>query len=62
LIEASFNFSFLRTTPERKPRTECCCQPVACIIAAIVVPVGDSSMAITCACLEVASALFPAPD
>ena len=45
--EFSFNFSFLRTTPARKPRTECCCQPVACIIAAIVVPAGDCSIAIT---------------
>jgi hypothetical protein len=37
----SFSFSFLRTTPARKPRTECCCQPVSFIIAAIVIPVGD---------------------
>src|SRR6202011_5784836 len=28
----------LRTTPARKPRTECCCQPVAFIIASIVAP------------------------
>ena len=27
-FDSSFNFSFLRTTPARKPRTECCCQPV----------------------------------
>ena len=27
--------SFLRTTPARKPRTECCCHSVAAIIAAI---------------------------
>ena len=32
--------SFLRTTPARKPRTECCCHPVAFIIAAMVVPSG----------------------
>jgi hypothetical protein len=40
-LELSLSFSFLRTTPARKPRTECCCQPVSFIIAAIVIPVGD---------------------
>jgi hypothetical protein len=40
-FELSCNFSFLRTTPARKPRTECCCQPVSFIIAAIVIPGGD---------------------
>src|SRR5262249_35673120 len=40
------------TTPARKPRTECCCQPVAFIIASIVAPAGDLSIAITWACLE----------
>lgn len=47
-----FRFSLLRMTPARKPRTECCCQPVACIIAATVAPAGDRNMAITRACLE----------
>src|SRR3981081_509154 len=37
--------SFLRTTPARKPRTECCCQSVAVIIAANVAPAGDRSIA-----------------
>jgi hypothetical protein len=47
----------LRTTPARKPRTECCCQPVAFIIAAIVVPVGNWSIAITRDCFEPESTL-----
>src|SRR5712672_2544381 len=48
--------SFLRTTPAKKPRTECCCQPVAFMIVAIVAPLGWLSSAITAACLEVARA------
>src|SRR6266481_2172858 len=43
--------SFLRTTPARKPRTECCCQSVTVMIAAIVAPVGIRSIAIMRACL-----------
>src|SRR3989440_10706230 len=43
--------SFLRTTPAKKPRTECCCQPVAFIMAAIVVPLGCLSRARTASCL-----------
>src|SRR5882724_3251259 len=46
--------SFLRTTPAKKPRTECCCQPVAFMIVAIVAPLGWLNSAITVACLEVA--------
>lgn len=38
-------------TPARKPRTECCCQPVAFIIASIVAPEGDRKDAKTFACL-----------
>src|SRR5262245_31591273 len=38
--EVSVKPSFLRTTPAKKPRTECCCHPVAFMIAAIVVPLG----------------------
>src|SRR5712671_6125978 len=48
--------SFLRTTAAKKPRTECCCQPVAFMIVAIVAPLGWLSSAITVACLEVARA------
>ena len=58
-VDASGSFIFLRTTPARKPRTECCCQPVVCIIAAIVVPDGDRSIAMTRACLEDAAFPFP---
>src|SRR5258708_5080407 len=43
--------SFLRTTPARKPRTECCCQSVAAMIAAIVAPAGVRSIAMMRACL-----------
>src|SRR5262245_45734112 len=51
-FDPSFSLRRLRTTPARKPRTECCCQPVAFIIASIVAPAGDFSIAITLACLE----------
>src|ERR1700730_17836131 len=43
--------SFLRTTPAKKPRTECCCQPVAFVMAAIVVPLGCLSRARMASCL-----------
>src|SRR5262249_38930065 len=43
---------FLRTTPAKKPRTECCCQRVARMMAAIVAPSGRPSMASTRACFE----------
>src|SRR5258705_6176346 len=43
--------SFLRTTPARKPRTECCCHSVAVMRAAIVAPVGVRSIARMRACL-----------
>jgi hypothetical protein len=36
--DASVCPSFLRTTPAKKPRTECCCHPVSFMMAAIVVP------------------------
>src|SRR5712671_4227634 len=44
--------SFLRTTPAKKPRTECCCQPVAVMMAAMVAPCRPCSMAITAACFD----------
>src|SRR6516164_2705703 len=56
-FEASLSLRRLRTTPARKPRTECCCQPVAFIIAAIVVPAGDCSIAMTRDCFELGSTL-----
>src|SRR5882757_7148868 len=43
--------SFLRTTPAKKPRTEWCCQPVAFMMAAIVVPLGCLSRTRTASCL-----------
>ena len=36
----------------KKPRTECCCQPVAFIMAVMVVPSGEDSRATTRDCLE----------
>src|SRR3979490_1754504 len=44
--------SFFLTTPAKKPRTECCCQSVAFMIAAIVVPLGSCSNFSTADCLE----------
>src|SRR5260370_2139619 len=58
-FEPSVSLRRLRTTPARKPRTECCCQPVACIMAAIVAPAGDCSMAMTRDCFEPRSAFLP---
>src|SRR5258705_1295233 len=43
--------SFLRTTPARKPRTECCCHCVAVMIGAVVAPAGFRSIARMRACL-----------
>src|SRR3954452_259838 len=43
--------SFLRTTPARKPRTECCCHPVAVMRATVVAPAGVRSIARMRACL-----------
>src|SRR4051812_40049172 len=56
--DPSFSFRRLRTTPARNPRTECCCQPVAFIMTAIVAPAGDCSIAITRACFEPEAALL----
>jgi hypothetical protein len=61
-FEVRFNLRRLRTTPARKPRIECGCQPVAFIIAAIVAPVGECSMAITRDCFEPAAASFVCCD
>src|ERR1700687_3859180 len=52
LSEASVKPSFFLTTPAKKPRTECCCQLVAFIIAAMVVPLGSCSIFSTTDCLE----------
>jgi hypothetical protein len=44
--------SFFLTTPAKKPRTECCCQSVAFMIAAIVVPLGSCNIFSTVDCLD----------
>src|SRR5467141_4865468 len=50
--DVSVKPSFFRTTPAKKPRTECCCQPVAFMMAAMVAPCRPCSMAITAACFD----------
>src|SRR5579863_8350538 len=52
LSETIVSLSFFLTTPARKPRTECGCQSVAFMIAAIVVPFGCRSIPRTVSCLE----------
>src|ERR1700738_878316 len=52
LSEASVKPSFFLTTPAKKPRTECCCQPVAFMIAAMVAPFGSCSIARTADCFD----------
>src|SRR5438105_3843288 len=54
--DRSVSPSFLRTTPAKNPRTECCCQPVHCMMLAIVAPLGRRSSPSTRACLECARA------
>src|SRR5258708_30096974 len=50
--EARLRSSFFLTTPAKNPRTECCCQSVAFMIATIVVPLGRRNIASTASCLE----------
>src|SRR5215831_21299721 len=50
--ESSFSLSFFLTTPAKKPRTECGCQPVASTIAATVVPLARASIESTISCFE----------
>ena len=49
--DSSVSPSFFFTTPAKKPRTECGCQPVARTIAAIVAPPRARSMLRTRSCL-----------
>src|SRR5260370_3255186 len=49
--ETRLSPSFLRTTPARNPRTECCCQPVDVMIGAIVAPGGIRNIAMMRVCL-----------
>jgi len=50
--DTKFNLSFFLTTPAKKPRTECCCQSVAFMIAAMVVPFGCRSIPRTVSCFD----------
>src|SRR5262245_21436866 len=59
--DSSVSLSFLRTTPAKNPRTECCCDPVAFMIAAMVAPLGWLSRASTAACLELARVVGTRP-
>src|ERR1700674_5535545 len=52
LSETRLSLSFFLTTPAKKPRTECCCQSVAFMIAAIVVPFGCRNIPSTVSCLD----------
>lgn len=49
--ETNVKPSFLRTTAAKKPRTDCCCQLVAVMMAAIVAPLGCLSRVRTASCL-----------
>src|SRR5476651_2389559 len=49
--ETRLSPSFLRTTPARKPRTECCCHSVAVTSDAIVAPADVRNIAIIRSCL-----------
>src|SRR5271167_2820477 len=51
LSDVSTNPSFLRTTPAKNPRTECCCQPVAFMMPVIVAPLGCLRRVSTACCL-----------
>src|SRR6202163_100701 len=51
LVDSIFRPIFLRSVPERKPRTEWACQPVAFISSAKVAPLDFSRRAMTWALL-----------
>src|SRR5712675_2101734 len=52
LSDTRLSLSFFLTTPAKKPRTECCCQSVAFMIAAMVVPFGCRSIPSTASCFD----------
>src|SRR6266403_5188866 len=52
LSDTRLSLSFFLTTPAKKPRTECCCQSVAFMIAAMVVPFGCRSIPRTVSCFD----------
>ena len=53
VLDSSVSRSFFFTTPAKKPRTECGCQPVTFEIAAMVVPPLDRSRPRTRSCLDI---------
>ena len=57
-LETRFSLRRLRTTPVRNPRTECCCQPVPFIIAAMVTPAGDCNIVSRRDCFEAGLTFF----
>src|SRR4051794_35141883 len=52
ISQTRLRLSFFFTIPAKKPRTECCCQSVAFMMAATVVPLGPPSIFSTADCLE----------
>src|SRR5437868_3294194 len=52
--DSSRSPSFLRTTAAKKPRTVCGCQPVECMIVAMVAPLERLNSPSTRACFEFA--------
>src|ERR1700732_2359451 len=62
LSEMRLSLSFFLTTPAKKPRTECCCQSVAFMIAAIVVPFGCRNIPSTVSCLDEAANFVAGAD
>src|ERR1700704_5109130 len=61
LDDVSEKPSFFFTVPARNPRTLCCCQSVACIISAMLAPLGWLNRVSTRSCLVTRSA-FEATD
>src|SRR6202167_1333004 len=53
--DTRLSLRFFLATPAKKPRTECCCQSVAFMIAAIVVPFGCRNIPSTVSCLDEAA-------
>jgi hypothetical protein len=51
LDDVSEKPSFVFTVPARNPRTLCCCQSVACIISAMLAPLGWLNSVSTRSCL-----------
>src|SRR3954452_6923136 len=52
LSDTTSSLSFFLTTPAKKPRTECCSQPVPFISAAMVAPFGCRSIRRMVSCFD----------